>query len=73
MQVLQPLIERIETTIMASDLLHADDTPIRVLDRSLRDKGMGKGVKKGKDLDICPRSASMGRQFPARCSLLFCS
>ena len=33
---------------MASDLLHADDTPIRVLDRSLRDKGLGKGVKKGR-------------------------
>lgn len=48
MQVLQPLIERIETAIMASDLLHADDTPIRVLDRSLRDKGLGKGVKKGR-------------------------
>lgn len=48
MQVLQPLIERIEAAIMASDLLHADDTPIRVLDRSLRDKGMGKGVKKGR-------------------------
>ncbi|KQV83958.1 IS66 family transposase [Rhizobium sp. Root1220] len=48
MQVLQPLIERIEMAIMASDLLHADDTPIRVLDRSLRDKGLGKGVKKGR-------------------------
>jgi len=48
MQVLQPLIERIETAVMASDLLHADDTPIRVLDRSLPDKGMGKGVKKGR-------------------------
>lgn len=48
MQVLQPLIERIETAIMSSDLLHADDTPIRVLDRSLRDKGLGKGVKKGR-------------------------
>jgi hypothetical protein len=33
---------------MASDLLHADDTPIRVLDRSKRDKGVGKGVKKGR-------------------------
>ena len=33
---------------MASDLLHADDTPIRVLDRSLRDKGLGKGVRKGR-------------------------
>jgi len=48
MQVLQPLIERIEADVMASDLLHADDTPIRVLDRSQRDKGLGKGVKKGR-------------------------
>jgi transposase len=48
MKVLQPLIERIETAIMASDLLHADDTPIRVLDRSMRDRGLGKGVKKGR-------------------------
>jgi len=48
MKTLQPLIERIETDIMASDLLHADDTPIRVLDRSLRDKGLGKGVRQGR-------------------------
>ena len=47
-QVLAPLAERIATRIMASDLLHADDTPIRVLDRSLRDKGLGKGVRKGR-------------------------
>jgi transposase len=32
---------------MASDLLHADDTRIRVLDLSRRDKGLGKGVKQG--------------------------
>jgi len=48
MKTLSPLIERIEADIMASDLLHADDTPIRVLDRSLRDKGLGKGVKQGR-------------------------
>jgi transposase len=48
MRVLQPLIERIEAEVMGSDLLHADDTPIRVLDRSLRHKGLGKGVKKGR-------------------------
>ncbi|MCC0028708.1 MAG: IS66 family transposase [Brucellaceae bacterium] len=48
MKVLQPLIERIEADVMASDVLHADDTPIRVLDRSQRDKGLGKGVKKGR-------------------------
>ncbi|MEM7669556.1 MAG: IS66 family transposase, partial [Pseudomonadota bacterium] len=48
MKTLQPLIERIEAEIMASDLLHADDTPIRVLDRSRRDKGLGKGVRQGR-------------------------
>lgn len=48
MKVLQPLTERIDAAMMASDLLHADDTPIRVLDRGLRDKGLGKGVKKGR-------------------------
>ncbi len=48
MKVLQPLIEKIEADVMASDVLHADDTPIRVLDKSLRDKGLGKGVKKGR-------------------------
>jgi transposase/uncharacterized protein YukE len=48
MKTLAPLIEKIEAGIMASDLLHADDTPIRVLDRSKRDKGLGKGVKKGR-------------------------
>ena len=47
-KVLAPLADRIATRIMASDLLHADDTPIRVLDRSLRDKGLGKGVRKGR-------------------------
>ena len=47
-KVLTPLADRIATRIMASDLLHADDTPIRVLDRSLRDKGLGKGVRKGR-------------------------
>lgn len=48
MKVLAPLIERIEADVMASGLLHADDTPIRVLDRASRDKGLGKGVKKGR-------------------------
>ncbi|MFZ7094511.1 IS66 family transposase [Primorskyibacter sp. 2E233] len=48
MQVLQPIIERIEAHVMASDLLHTDDTPIRVLDRGRRDKGLGKGVKQGR-------------------------
>ena len=44
---LMPLIED-RGEIMASDLLHADDTPIRVLDRSKSDKGLGKGVRKGR-------------------------
>ena len=33
---------------MACDLLHADDSPIRVLDRSRRSAGLGKGVKQGR-------------------------
>jgi len=48
MKVLEPLIERIETEVMAAPILHADDTPIRVLDRSRRDTGLGKGVKQGR-------------------------
>ena len=48
MRTLAPLIERIEADVMASDILHTDDTPIRVLDRSAKSKGLGKGVKQGR-------------------------
>lgn len=48
MRTLAPLIERIEADVMSSDILHADDTPIRVLDRSAKSKGLGKGVKQGR-------------------------
>ena len=52
MRLLLPVIERIEAHVMAHDLLHADDTPIRVLDRSLRTPGitgqLGKGVRQGR-------------------------
>ena len=48
MKTLHPVIERIEADVMACDLLHADDTPIRVLDRSRRSAGLGKGVKQGR-------------------------
>lgn len=47
-KTLLPVIERIEADVMASDLLHADDTPIRVLDRARRSAGLGKGVKQGR-------------------------
>ena len=47
MKTLQPLVERIEADVMGSDLLHADDTPIRVLDRSLRDKGLRRNNRFG--------------------------
>lgn len=48
MRTLVPLIERIEADVMASEVLHADDTPIRVLDRSAKSKGLGKGVRQGR-------------------------
>ena len=47
-RVLEPLVERIRTNILASDRLHADDTPVRVLDPSKRIDGIGKGVKEGR-------------------------
>jgi len=47
MKLLLPLIEHIDARVMASDLLHADDTPIRVLDRSLRSKDLGRSIGKG--------------------------
>lgn len=47
-RVLEPLVERIRANILASDRLHADDTPVRVLDPSKRIAGIGKGVKEGR-------------------------
>ena len=46
--LLRPLVAAIRRHVLAGPKLHADDTPIRVLDRSSRDKGLGKGVKKGR-------------------------
>lgn len=48
MKTLTPLIEKLEADVMASDLLHADDTPIRVLDRAAKKKELGKAVKQGR-------------------------
>jgi transposase len=41
--VLSPLTERIKASVMASDRLHADDTPIRVLDPSGRPRAVKEG------------------------------
>jgi transposase len=51
MQLVKPLVERIEAHVLSSDVIHADDTPIKVLDRKLsaRSSGeLGKGVRKGR-------------------------
>ena len=48
MRVLAPLVARVRTNVMASHRLHADDTPVRVLDPSRRIEGVGKGVKEGR-------------------------
>lgn len=47
-RVLSPLVERIRKQIMATDRLHADDTPVKVLTPSRRAAGLGKGVKEGR-------------------------
>ncbi|AWX93886.1 hypothetical protein DPM13_15030 [Paracoccus mutanolyticus] len=46
--------------LLRGDGPHADDTSIRVLDRSLRDRGLGKGVKKGR-IWAYVRIAALGR------------
>jgi len=47
--VLRPLADIIRAEVMASDRLHADDTPIRVLDpRKRRIEGLERGVKEGR-------------------------
>jgi transposase len=48
MKVLEPVTEKIKAEVMAAPILHADDTPIRVLDRSRRVRGLGKGIKQGR-------------------------
>lgn len=47
--VLRPLIERIKTNVMCTDRLHADDTPIQVLDPMVRQtRGKARAIKEGR-------------------------
>jgi transposase len=48
MKTLTPLVDLLQANVMACDLLHADDTPIRVLDRAKAKGELGKGVKEGR-------------------------
>lgn len=48
MKVVTPLVDLLRAEVMACDLLHADDTPIRVLDHAKRQGELGKGVKEGR-------------------------
>jgi Transposase and inactivated derivatives len=47
--VLRPLVERIKAEVMRTDRLHADDTPIQVLDPKVRQsRGKARAVKEGR-------------------------
>ncbi|WP_264811792.1 IS66 family transposase, partial [Acetobacter ghanensis] len=46
--VLRPLTDLIRQDVVKADLLHADDTPIQVLDPRLRQAGKPRGVKEGR-------------------------
>ena len=48
MRTLRPLADRIRERVMETDRLHADDTPVRVLDPALRKAGKDRGVKEGR-------------------------
>lgn len=56
MKALLPLIERIDADIMGSDLLHADDTPIRVWIAQSATKGLAKGSDKAGSGPMCATS-----------------
>src|SRR5690606_32270882 len=45
---LRPLSEAIKRAVMNTDRLHADDTPIKVLDPARRKAGTSRGVKEGR-------------------------
>ncbi len=47
-RALRPLVARIKENILSSDRLHADDTPIRVLDPKVKAAGKDRGVKEGR-------------------------
>lgn len=64
MRVLAPLIARIREEIMASDRLHTDDTPIKVLDPSRRARGIGKGIKVGRIWTYVRDDRSWGGSAP---------
>ena len=71
MKTLTPLVELLRANVMTCDLLHADDTPIRVLDRSKARGELGKGVNEGRILGPCPRPVPLvGDSTPGRGLLL---
>jgi len=45
---LRPLADRIKRSVFSADRLHADDTPIRVLDPARKARGKDRGVKEGR-------------------------
>ena len=70
-RVLEPLVERIRANILASDRLHADDTPVRVLDPSKRINGIGKGVKEGRIWTYVRDDRSWGSTAPPGAAYFF--
>lgn len=47
-RALRPLAEKIKASVFAASRLHADDTPIRVLDPKMKAAGKDRGVKEGR-------------------------
>ena len=47
-RALRPLVEKIKKDVLSADRLHADDTPIRVLDPKVKAAGKDRGVKEGR-------------------------
>ena len=70
--LLQPLVERVRTEVFRTDRLHADDTPIRVLDPKVRQtRGKDRGVKEGRIWTYVRDDRPWGGQDPPAVAYFF--
>jgi transposase len=70
--LLAPLVERIRTEVFRTDRLHVDDTPVRVLDPTVRQtRGKDRGVKEGRIWTYVRDDRPWGGQDPPAVAYFF--
>jgi transposase len=70
--LLAPLVERIRTEVFRTDRLHVDDTPVRVLDPTVKQtRGKDRGVKEGRIWTYVRDDRPWGGQDPPAVAYFF--